>query len=169
VPGEVFLCHVREDAGEADLLQQVLERAGIGVWRDTERIQPGEDWRLKIRTVIATRSVAFLACFSERSCSKTASYQREELRFAIDQMRLRQPGVPWLIPVRFDPCYLPEFDLGAGRTLASLGSADLFGPDSDTQAERLVRAIRQLLADKPGSSTREASSDRDCTTTEDSD
>ena len=157
LPGQVFLCYVREDADEADRLQQVLERAGIKVWRDNERIRPGQGWRLEVRKAITTPRLAFIACFSERSRSKASSYQNEELRLAIDQMRLLQPGVPWLIPVRFDPCSLPEFDLGGGRLLASLHTADLFGSNYEFQAERLVQAIRQLLADEPASVTDRAS------------
>jgi hypothetical protein len=38
----------------------------------------------------------------------------EELLLAIDQLRLRRPDDPWLIPVRFDNCNVPELELGAG-------------------------------------------------------
>src|SRR5229473_3104195 len=54
-------------------------------------------------------------------------HQNEELTVAIDQLRLRLPGVPWLIPIRFDDCDIPALDLGGGRTLASIQRADLFG------------------------------------------
>ncbi len=94
------------------------------------------------------RSLVFLACFSTNSQGKASSYQNEEVGLAAEQMRRRQPDVPWLIPVRFDSCNLPSFDLGGGRTLDSLQCVDLFGPGYRTQVERLVRAIQQILADE---------------------
>ena len=50
--GHVFISYVREDSSEVDQLQQVLEAAGIRVWRDTADLWPGEDWRAKIRQAI---------------------------------------------------------------------------------------------------------------------
>ena len=138
-----------------DQLREILEQAGVKVWRDTADIWPGQDWRLAIRDAITTGSLAFIACFSENSQRKGSSYQNEELSLAVDQMRLRQPGVPWLIPVRFDTCSLPAFDLGRGRMLDSLQRADLFGPGYQAQAERLILAIQRILADTPGSVTGE--------------
>jgi hypothetical protein len=40
-----------------------------------------------------------------------------------------------LIPVRFDDCEIPAWDLGAGRTLADVNYIDLFG---DEYAENAV-------------------------------
>jgi hypothetical protein len=45
--------------------------------------------------------------------------QNEELILAIEQLRQRPPEEPWLIPVRFDACQIPDRDIGAGRTLNS--------------------------------------------------
>jgi TIR domain len=128
-----------------DQLQEILEQAGIRVWRDTADIWPGQDWKLAICNAITTGSLVFLACFSEKSQRKGNSYQNEELNLAVGQMRLRQPGTPWLIPVRFDKCSLPSFDLGGGRMLNSLQCADLFGPNYQAQAERLVLSIQRIL------------------------
>jgi hypothetical protein len=146
VPGHAFISYVREDVRAVDHLQVILEQAGIRVWRDTADIWPGQDWRLAVRDAITAGSLAFLACFSKNSQDKASSYQNEEVSLAVEQMRCRRPDVPWLIPVRFDRCRLPAFDLGADRTLDSLQCADLFGPGYRAQAERLVGAVRQILA-----------------------
>jgi hypothetical protein len=45
---------------------------------------------------------AFIACFSYRSLGRDRSYQNKELVLASDQLRIRRPDVPWLIPVRFE-------------------------------------------------------------------
>lgn len=143
--GHAFISYVREDGLAVDQLQQALEAAGISVWRDTDNLWPAEDWRAEIRKAIARDALAFIACFSHNSAARERSYQYAELLLAIDQLRERRPGVSWLFPVRFDDCELPYFDLGAGRTLDSLGRTDLFGANRDRATGRLVAAVQKLL------------------------
>jgi hypothetical protein len=143
--GHAFISYVREDSGEVDVLQHMLEAAGIPVWRDTASLWPGEDWRAKIRGAITRDALVFIACFSSHSAARRTSYQNEELLLAIDQLRRRRPDDPWLIPVRLDDCDIPDFELGAGRTLASIQRADLFGANRDAAGRRLVEAIHRLL------------------------
>jgi hypothetical protein len=143
--GHAFISYVREDSGEADTLQRTLEGAGIRVWRDTADLWPGENWRVKIRDAIIHDALVFIACFSSHSAARRTSYANEELMLAIEQLRLRQPDDPWLIPVRFDNCDVPDLELGAGRTLASIQWADLFGPSRDLATRRLVTAVQRLL------------------------
>jgi hypothetical protein len=144
-PGHAFISYVREDSSEADALQCMLEAAGIPVWRDTASLWPGEDWRAKIRNAITHDALVFIACFSSRSAARQQSYQNEELLLAIDQLRRRRPDDPWLIPVRFDDFDVPDLELGAGRTLASIQRVDLFGPNRELAARRLVEAVQRLL------------------------
>src|SRR5215831_7196504 len=94
--GHAFISYVHEDGRRVDLLEKFLESNGIPVWRDTGRLWPGEDWRTKIREAIAADSLAFVACFSKNSESRTKSYQRDELLLAIEQLRLRSPDHPYL-------------------------------------------------------------------------
>src|SRR5665647_261897 len=125
--GHAFISYVHEDATRVDRVERVLKAAGIPVWRDTAELWPGEDWRLKIRNAITNDSLVFIACFSEASEARDVSYQNEELVLAFEQFRLRSPHRAWLIPVRFSDCRVPDYDLGAGRTLNSLHRVDLFG------------------------------------------
>lgn len=143
--GHAFISYVREDSGKVDVLQRSLEAAGVAVWRDTANRWPGEDWRVKIRDAISRDALVFIACFSSNSAARQKSYLYEELLLAIDQLRMRRPDVPWLIPVRFDDCEVPNFDLGAGRTLASIQRADLFGASRDSATDRLVAGVQLLL------------------------
>jgi hypothetical protein len=142
--GHAFISYVREDSLNVDRLQRTLEAAGIPVWRDTADLWPGENWRAKVRYAISENALAFIACFSSRSLARQRSYQNEELLLAVDQLRQRRPDDPWLIPVRFDDCEIPDLDLGGGRTLASLQRSDLFG-DRDVGAARLVVAVLRIL------------------------
>ena len=145
IPGHAFISYVREDSAHVDRLQQRLEAAGIRVWRDTAELWPGDDWRARIRHAIADNTLVFIACFSRTSVSRDTSYQNEELALAVEQLRLRRPDIPWLIPVRFDDCDIPDLDLGSGRTLQSIQRADLFGDKSTEGATRLVTAILRIL------------------------
>ena len=146
VAGRVFISYVHEDSDRVDQLQRTLEAAGIPVWRDTADLWPGEDWRARIRDAITDNALVFLACFSKSSLARGRSYQNEEFVLAIEQLRQRSPERPWLIPVRFDDCEIPDRDIGGGRTLGSLQRVDLFGDRYDHPARRLVTIIMRILS-----------------------
>jgi hypothetical protein len=150
--GYAFISYVREDRAEVDALQRMLETAGVRVWRDTRDLWPGEDWRARIRDAITRQALVFIACFSCRSVARKRSYQNEELGLAIEQMRLRRPDVPWLIPVRFDDCFIPDRDIGGGRTLNWLQHVDIFGDNRDEAASRLVASVLRILGHKQSAS-----------------
>jgi hypothetical protein len=147
--GHAFISYVREDSREVDKLQRTLEVAGVSVWRDTANLWPGEDWRLKIRRAIIDNALVFIACFSSRSIARKRSYQNEELLLAIEQLRLRRPDDPWLIPVRFEDCDVPDLEIGGGRSLSSIQRADLFGDQRDAGIARLVSAVLRILGEPP--------------------
>jgi TIR domain len=145
VAGHAFISYVREDLAQVDRLQRVLQDAGIPVWLDRSDLWPGEDWQAKIREAITDDALVFIACFSSNSLARVRSYQNEELVLAVEQLRLRRPDVPWLIPVRFDDCRIPDRDIGGGRRLSSLQRVDLFDDSFDASAARLVAAIQRIL------------------------
>ncbi len=157
--GHAFICYVREDSSYADFVAQLLTDAGIPIWRDTENLWPGEDWRERIRDAITGGAFAFVPIFSSTSVSKGVSGQNEELYLAAEEMRRRSPDSAWMFPLRFDDCQLPRLQLGGGRTLDSIQRADLFGPEASRQAERLVGAVRRILT--PTQSLPSQTSDRD--------
>lgn len=140
-----FISYVSEDTERVDQLQGALEASGIKVWRDSENLFPGSDWATEISKAIKSGSLAFIACFSDASNSRGQSYQYEELILAIDQFRLLPPNRQWLFPVRLDEVPVPEFPLGAGRTLGSLHRADLFGAKRDTNLVKLLTGVSRLV------------------------
>lgn len=119
--------------------------AGVHVWRDTSDLSPGQDRRTAIRRAITNGAFVFLACFSRQGLTQATTHQNEELTLAIDQMRIRRPDRPWLIPVRFDDCTIPDLDVGGGRTLASIQRADLFGQGYEQNLAGLIAAIQQIV------------------------
>ena len=161
VTGHVFISYAREDSHRVDELHRTLQAAGIPVWRDTADLWPGQDWSAEIRRAITDNALVFIACFSCASLARSKTYQNEELTLAIEQMRLRRPDEPWLIPVRFDDCEIPDRDIGGGRTLASIQRADLFGDRPDNGAARLVEAVLQVLGGHSDAEAPEGDRERD--------
>jgi hypothetical protein len=141
----VFISYVREDSNHADTLCKMLTAAGIPFWRDKDSLAPGANWKSEIRKAIQSGSLVFLACFSTRSTARDSSYMNEEMNLAVDEFRRRPPGRTWLIPVRFDECDVPEWELDNRRTLHDLNWSDLFGPDHVSNAVGLVAAIKAVL------------------------
>lgn len=131
-----------------DRLQATLEDAGVRVWRDTAHLWPGQDWRAEIRQAITADMLAFIPCFSDSTERRDVTYQSEELVLAVEQMRLRAPGRPWLIPVRFAPCDIPDLDLGAGLKLNSLQHVDLFDGSWERGVPRLLRVVLGVLQER---------------------
>jgi hypothetical protein len=147
--GAAFISYVREDTKRVDHLQEVLEKHDIPVWRDKGQLRPGEDWRIKIRDAIAADSLAFVACFSSNSESRERTYQRDELVLAIEQLRMRAPNRPYLLPVRLDDCPIPDLDIGGGRTLRNLQWVDYFGRHRQANGERLAESVQHILHQPP--------------------
>lgn len=143
--GHAFISYVREDADRVKDIVSALKAADIPVWTDKTKLSPGEDWQLTIRKAIQRNALAFVAVFSSKSQARDKSYQHEELSLAVEQFRQHPPGRIWLIPVRLDDCELPDYPLGAGRTLDSLQRVDLFGEDAKDEMIRLVTAVLRVL------------------------
>jgi hypothetical protein len=143
--GHVFLSYVHEDSNDADDIQAHLEAAGIPVWRDKNDLWGGTDWKDEIRSAISDNALVFLVCFSETSLTKEKSYQWQEITFAIDELNLRNPSRPWLIPVRLTPCEVPDLRFGGGRTLGDLQRIDLFQGDRAIQISKLLGAVGRIL------------------------
>ena len=100
--------------------------------------------------------LAFVACFSRAGRVRPKSYQNEELLLAVDQFRQRAPGQPWLIPVRFDDCDVPDLDLGAGRTLGSLQRVGgmTFMPEPPRRHDVTITVDLEVATFEPGRSRR---------------
>ena len=162
--GHAFLSYVREDAAIVDRLHRILLASAVPVWRDTEALWPGVNWRDKIREAISNDALAFIACFSPASVARETSYQNEELLLAAEQIRLRPPGRPWLIPVRLGDCELPDYDLGGGRRFGDLQRIDLFPQDKwDVNVVKLAQAVQRILGNddaRPPASPPEAPQDQ---------
>jgi ABC-type branched-subunit amino acid transport system substrate-binding protein len=144
--GHVFISYAQEDGAQrVSVLQRTLEAAGISVWRDTNKLWPGDEWRTIVRKAIREEELVFIACFSRESVARRRGFHNEELALAIEELRTRRPDEPWLIPVRLDACDIPDLDLGGGRTLGSIHRVDLFGEDASVETAKLLTAVHRIL------------------------
>jgi CheY-like chemotaxis protein len=143
-PRYVFISYVREDVDRVTELAQALREEEIPVWLDIDNLSPGQIWLDEIRRAIKNDALVFIACFSHNSRARTKTVLWEELNMAVEQLRLRPPGVPWLIPVRLDDGPVPDLDIGGGRTLESVQRVDIFGNDAADGMARLIRAVQSI-------------------------
>ncbi len=130
-PPEVFLCHSSGDKEQVRDLYHRLTRDGVHCWFDEEDLLPGQDWDREItRALRSSRYV--LACLSRASITK-AGYVQKELKRALDLAKEQPAGSIFLIPVRLEPCEVPD-------ELKPLQWADLFEPNG---YQRLLRTLQQ--------------------------
>ena len=136
---EVFLSYVREDSTEVDRIAESLRAHGVNVWLDRTHIIPGERWERAIRHAIR-EGAYFIACFSPSYASRSKSYMNEELRLAIQQLRLMPQARRWFIPILLAACDVPEMSIDAVETLQDLQHID-FSLDWDNAITQLLGAI----------------------------
>ncbi len=96
----VFISYAREDIEIAKRLYRDLRSAGADPWLDTEKLFPGQDWKLEINRAVRDCTY-FLALISEKSVEKKG-YVQKELRLALDVVNELPPGKVYVIPVRLD-------------------------------------------------------------------
>jgi DNA-binding response OmpR family regulator len=127
----VFLSYASEDRNAANTIASKLSRAGFDPWLDKEKLYPGHDWRQEILTAMKSTDVVVI-CLSRQSISKTGFVQKE-IRYALEIADERPPGMLFLIPLRLEPCEIPE-------QLKRWHSADIFEREEDF--ERLLSTLR---------------------------
>lgn len=104
--GHVFLCHASEDRQVVERLYERLENDGLRPWMDKRDLLPGQDWEREIRRAIE-RADYFVACLSHHSISKRGFVQKE-MQFALDVLGEIPPNQIYLVPVRLEPCQVPD-------------------------------------------------------------
>ena len=113
---------VRAPAQSIPELQRILEGGGIPVvageaGNKRHRVTGDRVPDLGAPILAGPQAERIAPCVTRQK-----SHQNEELLLAVEQLRSRQPDDPWLIPVRFDDCAIPDRDLG-GRPYARVAPA----------------------------------------------
>lgn len=131
-PG-IFIAYVEEDRFAAERLYSALRRAGLDPWMDKKKLQPGQNWPRAIESAISV-SDFFVACLSRRAIIKRGTFQ-SELRWALDCARQTPLGDIYFLPVRLEPCEVPQLIRQCTQHL------DLF-PDWKSGVQRLIATIQ---------------------------
>ena len=103
---QVFLCHSSNDKKAVRSLYKQLCAKGLDAWLDEENILPGHDWELEILRVVRG-SDAVIVCLSLNSISKSG-YVHKEIKQALDAADAQPDGTIFLIPLKLEPCEVPE-------------------------------------------------------------
>ena len=91
----------REDLAAVRALKEGLEKAGLTVWFDFDRIGAGDTFDPKIQNNIRRCSL-FLPVLSRNTEARTEAFFRREWRYALDRDLNIDPGTPFIIPVAID-------------------------------------------------------------------
>ena len=130
----VFLIHAHSDKVSVHKLYHRLARDGINAWLDVERLQPGQDWQHEIRRALLKSDVV-IVCLS-RSFDKHQGFRHEELKIALEKLKLLPDDEVFVIPVRLEKCEMPE-------SLRTLHRVDLFEAGG---YKKLLHALRARAA-----------------------
>lgn len=132
----VFLCHASEDKPAVRSVRSQLNKAGFDTWLDEDKILPGQDWDSEIRSAIKKSSsvVIFLSPHSQKR-----GYLQKEIRRALDAAEEQPEGAIFLIPVKLEPCEVPE-------RLSRLQWVELWAEEG---FERLCRSLETHRSQSP--------------------
>jgi TIR domain len=129
----VFISYAREDGDAAAKLYSELRGFGFEVWFDSESLQPGARWRVRIEEAIKA-SDFIIALLSSRSVKKRG-YVQKEIRYALEAIDEMPESDIFLIPARLDDCKPSH------RALYDLQWIDLF-PSWESGLRKIERVLR---------------------------
>lgn len=106
----VFLCHSSGDKVTVRRLYNRLNKEGIDVWLDEQKLLPGQDWNREITKAVRSSDVV-LVCLSRGSVNKTG-YVQKEIKYALDIADEQPDEQPedtiFVIPLKLEECEVPE-------------------------------------------------------------
>lgn len=103
---KVFICYAKTDQEEAGRLFGALSRAGFAPWMDKHCLTLGDNWEQAIKSAVAEAD-AFLVCI--RPGFEEIGFRQQEVRWALDALRIRPLGQPFILPFIVEPCQLPDW------------------------------------------------------------
>jgi hypothetical protein len=128
---QVFLTYAHHDKKKVRTLYRRLTRHHIHTWFDEKELLPGQIWKHEIHQAILC-SDAVIVCLSQHFI-KHGGYRHEEVKIALSKARSVPQGEIFLIPVRLDPCDVPEL-------LQRLQYVNLFEEDG---YKKLLRVLQE--------------------------
>jgi len=102
----IFLCHDSNDKAKVKELNKLLIHEQYNPWLDQKEILPGQEWDAIIQKAIKKAAIVII-CLSKQSVRKRG-YLNKEINWALDRQKEMLPEDIFIIPVKLDPCELPE-------------------------------------------------------------
>jgi hypothetical protein len=101
----IFLCHANEDKPQVEELYDRLRALGFEPWMDKRALIPGQRWQWEIPRALKA-SALVLVCLSKNI--GRPGYVQREFKLAVDALQEIPDEMIHTIPVRLDPCNVPE-------------------------------------------------------------
>lgn len=105
--GSVFISYSRDDLPKALTLAGGLRAAGIPVWLDKQRLNPGGDWEIALMRAVKSRSSLFISLISKATEGDGSRYVHTERKWAAE---MHVPGEVFYIPVIIDETSQPAME-----------------------------------------------------------
>jgi formylglycine-generating enzyme required for sulfatase activity len=102
---KVFLCHASADKPVVRKLYRYLRSKGMDPWLDSEKLLPGENWKIEISKALFESDV-IVVCLSKNSVTKEG-YVQSEIAFALDKALEKPAGTIFIIPAKLEECNVP--------------------------------------------------------------
>jgi hypothetical protein len=106
-PDSVFVSYASEDYEAAVRVKQALDKAGVDVWFDKERLESGDSFRLVIEKNIE-RCSYFVPLISRNTIQMDKRFFRREWTKAIDEAAAWPEGYPFIQPLLIDDVSLSD-------------------------------------------------------------
>jgi len=103
----VFISYSRDDLETALTLAGGLRAAGIPVWLDKKRLNPGGDWETALMRAVKSRSSLFISLISCATEADGRRYVHTERKWAAE---MHVPGEVFYIPVIIDNTRTPSME-----------------------------------------------------------
>ncbi len=138
-PLKIFLSYTAADAEAVYELHRRLEADGYAPRFNEVDVLPGQDWQAQTTQALHEADIV-LVCLSARSLAKPG-FAEQEIHMALEVAATQPEGSIYLIPVRLEPCDVPEF-------LAGWHWVDYF---SGGGYQRLLRSLQSKQAERRSS------------------
>ncbi len=109
--GSVFISYSRDDLDKAVQVGQALASAGVPVWLDKQRLQPGENYERSLEHAIKDSASFFLSLISRATESDSSRYVHKERSWAAQK---HIDGFVYYIPLIVDDLPDPNVKLEPG-------------------------------------------------------
>ena len=129
----IFLCHSTDDRTVVHDLYERLLKDGFRPWLYEKDILPGQDWDYETTRAIRKSDIV-LICLSPESITKRG-YVQKEIKRALDIAEEQPIGSIFLIPLRLEPCDIPE-------QLSTLQWVNYYEEDGYEKLKRALDTVR---------------------------